>query len=783
VQGIERVNIFGVRHLSPSASFHLLQLLKQKKPKCVLIEGPSDATEVMDDLILKGVKLPVAILAYTTELPVNTVLYPIAEYAPEYQAIKWAKKANAEVRFIDLPSNVLLSLEQHYKRNAHKENKKTPTDEADKTQDIALDHFQMVNTIYDEVARLDGAVNFDDYFERNFEHNINEGSFNTIMKLESSELRQLLEPSEMEAAPIYSARNLIREAYMAMQIQEAIKKGYKPEEILVVTGAYHANQLLHTAPMTKEEYNKLPKKASKLTLMPYSFYRLSSRTGYGAGNTAPAYFQLMWKCMTKNRLEDLPVEYMSRLGRHMRKEGNYCSTASVIEAVRLARSLAYLKEGSQPTLEDLHAAAIACIGHGDASELATAFAMSDVGTAFGALPEGVSQTPIQDDFNRELKRLKLEKYKTTVAEELTLDLRENIRVKSKEAAFIDLNRSTFLHRLAFLGVKFAKEQHARQDGASWREIWTLQWTPEVEVQVIESVIKGETVELAAAFILMERLEACTDVGEAANLVKTAYICELADGTSITTLQKLTTETGDFVKSANACDTLSRLVQYSDIRRFDKEPLETILQQLFLRASLLLVDCSGCDNKAAAEVASAIRAMHRVSQESYDIINTHEDTYERAWVRELRNLATRDDKNPMLSGLCFAILIEKNLMDEDFCTKEVSRRLSPGTPADIGAGWFEGMSGLNRYALLSRVSLWQALDDYVQSLDDDEFKRSVVYMRRAFSSFGAKGKSDVAELLARLWNIDVQDAAILLQAPLNEEEEGALATLDDFDFDI
>jgi len=589
---------------------------------------------------------------------------------------------------------------------------------------------------------------------------------------------------EAEAAPKANANNLIREAYMAMQIQAVLREGFKPEEIVVVTGAYHAERLLHTVPMTEVEFKSLPKRSSQLTLMPYSYYRLSSRTGYGAGNKAPAYYQLMWECMKAGRLTDLPSEYMARLGRVMREGGGYAGTSNVIEAVRLARGLAYVRGGSLPTLADLHEGAIACLGHGNATETATAFAYVDVGTAFGELPEGISQTPIQDDFNREIRRLKMERFKSTVTARLELDLRENIRAKSEDAAFLDLNRSTFLHRLAFLGINFAtldKRAQKRQDGATWREEWDLQWTPEAEIQLVEAVLKGETVELAAAYAMQEQLDDCVDVFEASALITSACVCKLTTviGSALSTLQRLTTQAGDFVKAADACHTLSQLIQYGDLRHFDIEPLKPLLKQLFLRGALLLTDYAGCDDKAAIGAASAMEAMHRVSQENAFLVDDN------VWVKELFSLAARDDKNPKLSGLAFAVLLERNLVDENFCAKEVARRLSPGNPADLGAGWFEGMSLRNRYALLSRVGLWKELDGYIQSLDDEEFKRGLVYLRRAFASFEPREKNSAAELLGELWQTDKigsQEVAILLQAPLNEAEEEALSALDDFDFD-
>ena len=104
IERIERINIFGVRHLSPAASWHLLRLLERVKPKLVLIEGPSDANWLIKHLLHSRVRTPVAMLAYTQELPVDTVLYPLAEYAPEYQAIRFAGE---RARFMDLPSDVL----------------------------------------------------------------------------------------------------------------------------------------------------------------------------------------------------------------------------------------------------------------------------------------------------------------------------------------------------------------------------------------------------------------------------------------------------------------------------------------------------------------------------------------------------------------------------------------------------------------------------------------------------------------------------------------------------
>ena len=66
------VPVFGVRHLSPAGAWHLLRALDEQRPKVVLIEGLADANELVPHLVKPGTKPPVAILAYTSTVPVRS---------------------------------------------------------------------------------------------------------------------------------------------------------------------------------------------------------------------------------------------------------------------------------------------------------------------------------------------------------------------------------------------------------------------------------------------------------------------------------------------------------------------------------------------------------------------------------------------------------------------------------------------------------------------------------------------------------------------------------------
>jgi hypothetical protein len=771
-----QINVFGIRHLSPMGAWQLREYLERIQPDLVLIEGLDDATDLLPDVTRKQTQPPIAILAYTDSLPVRTLVYPFARYSPEYQAICWAHDHDIPVEFFDLPSDVFLGLQDAEIQNL--EQKRREAREPSPSRDEPLVPIGIPEprpSLYQQIAELAGERDYDTYWERHFEHNPDPGTYHGATIELGRAIRELEEDQ-----PHWRAENLVREAYMRRRVEEALASGHRPDKIAAVVGAFHAPVMTGEFPgMTDKELASLPRRTCKRTLMPYSYFRLSSQSGYGAGNHAPAYFELLWQTLNEHGVNDLSRRYLSLVARNLREAGTHRSTAEVIDGVRLAETLSALKDGLAPTLADLRDAAVTLLGQGELTTVKEALAHVDVGTAIGQLPKGVSKTSIQADFDRELERLKLEKYRTSVQQELELDLRENRRVKSEEAAFLDLNRSSFFHRLRVLGVSFAKQSPTRQQSATWAEKWLVQWTPESEIELVEAVLLGETVELAAAYKLKSRLEACTSIAEAAALVRDACLCGLMKSMELARqrLQELAATSSEFIALASAAWQLSLVVRYGDVRRFDPEPLLPLLEELFVEAALALFSAASCDDRAVKPMMQAMDEVNKVGLEFHDRVE------EPLWIEQLRRLADADDRNPPLSGYACAILLERGLMENEALAREVSRRISPGVPADLGAGWFEGLAQRNRYALLARQPLWQQLAEYLESLDEEQFRRALVFLRRAFGPFSAREKRHIAENLAEYWGLNADAASEMIEKPLTEAEEEKLKDLNEFDFDV
>lgn len=742
--------LFGVRHLSPRGAYELVKFLDEKDPDIVLVEGPSDFNEMMADVCREETKPPFAFMAYTRESPIAVSIYPMAVYSPEYQAILWAHRNNKQCRFIDLPSGTFLCIgkEKEDAENEESENDAEPIG-----------------------VRIKKAVGeeTETWWERNIEYTA------VDYREAVNEYGKQIRMSDNSRGKYDVAENMVRECYMKRQIEEALKE-FSPEKTVVVTGAYHVSGLENCSALTDKEIKTLPSVTSLATLMPYSYYRLSARSGYGAGNNAPQYFEMIWDSLCKGDKEYTSYMYVTKIAEYMRANGGITSSAEVIETIRLAKTLAYMRGSRIPSLSDLRDSVISCIGHGNLSEVSKAFAFNEVGTKIGSLPEGVSRTAMQEDFYIKLKELKLEKYKSMCTQTIELDLRENIHVKTEKYKFIDLRRSFFFNRLGVLGIDFAKNQHKVQSRATWSEVWNLQWTPETEIQIVEAAINGDSVRLATEFVFKQKLEMASSIKEISAVISQACLCGMEDtvNAAVRALQQFSVDAVSLGELAMSLEQLSNSVKYGSIRYIDTTHFIPVMKQMFYRSCIVLVSSCRCNNDAVRDVISAMSILNAVDTDN-DFIDSEE------WVKVLCDAALRDDINTKASGYAMSILLERSVFSSEQLSTEVQRRLSKGMPSDLGAAWFEGLSIRNHYTLITRLSLWEKLAEYVDTLDDEEFKRALVFLRRAFSSYSSLEKDQIAENLGEIWGVNAQQVSEVINSAVTEEQQEIIDSLDDFDF--
>ena len=206
-----RLKVFGIRHLSPAGAYYVREYLDHIRPEQILIEGPSDFTELIEELGSEEVKPPVAVMAYTTELPIRTILYPFAVYSPEYQAVLWAREHGCPCRFCDLPSEIFLGLSA--RRQAEKEDGGEPKEGE-----------SPLSFVYRRLDEQSDDGDSETFWERTMEHAADAAGYREGAARFGTALRRLsLGYGEDDE------ETMLREAYMRRAIDEAVKGGIAPE--------------------------------------------------------------------------------------------------------------------------------------------------------------------------------------------------------------------------------------------------------------------------------------------------------------------------------------------------------------------------------------------------------------------------------------------------------------------------------------------------------------------------------------------------------------------------
>src|SRR5690606_37840717 len=90
-------------------------------------------------------------------------------------------------------------------------------------------------------------------------------------------------------------RENLREAHMRKCIRQAEKDGF--QTIAVICGAWHVPALaqMPAAKADNELLKGLPKVKVTATWVPWTYGRLASASGYGAGVLSPGWYEYLWR--------------------------------------------------------------------------------------------------------------------------------------------------------------------------------------------------------------------------------------------------------------------------------------------------------------------------------------------------------------------------------------------------------------------------------------------------------------------------------------------------------
>jgi len=681
--------VFGIRHHGPGSARALVRALEAMRPDMILVEGPPEADPLVALAASENLRPPVALLAYGD----RSSFWPFAVFSPEWQAIQHAIKNEVPLRFCDLPA-------------------------ANRTEATAREEERV-----DAIASLALAAGYEDaerWWEDVIEHR-----------------RDGTSPFEAVAEAMAAVRaehpavhyDLVREAYMRQVLRAVLKEGYA--RVAVVCGAWHVPALQGKLPPSTHDsalLKGLPRKAVSMTWVPWTHGRLAWWTGYGAGVASPGWYHHLFTVV------DRPIErWLVKVARVLREDDLPVSSAHVIEATRLAETLAVLRGRPHAGLSEVTEATRAVLCEGDDLRLGLVQRKVVVGEELGTVPDETPSVPLVRDVAAAQKSLRMPPQ--ALISDIDLDLRKPM----------DLGRSKLLHRLRLLGVEWGAVQEKRGKGTFW-ESWQLAWRPEFSVDLIAASAYGTTVESAATAKVIEHTSDA-DLPTLTSLVEACLLADLpgAQPEVIRALNERAAIDTDVVHLMAAIPALARTFRYGDVRGTSVGDLAPVITGLVTRVQLGLPGAfSNVDDSAAKSLVEVLDRVH----DSIRLLADHLPLRD-GWLETLRSLVDRKDLPGLLAGRLTRLLRDDGALDFEETELRLARVLTVGVPAATSASFVEGFLGTGGLLLVHDEALLRLVDAWLAGLPADGFTTVLPLLRRTFAVFAGPERRAIGERVRNL----------------------------------
>ncbi|MEW9520590.1 DUF5682 family protein [Streptomyces tubercidicus] len=752
--------LLGVRHHGPGSARAVRAALEQCTPSAVLIEGPPEADELVPLAAQEGMRPPVALLAHAQDDPGRAAFWPLAEFSPEWVAMRWALAHDVPVRFIDLPAAHSLAWRDDEGTAEEGTADEGTADEgtADEgTRNEATggretggqEDASGAEVRIDPIGVLAGAAGYDDperWWEDVIEHR---GSGSGAGDGDGGAGADALAPFAALAEAMGALRETygdgghdrdpVREAHMRLRLRAARREF--GDDVAVVCGAWHVPALAQRTTMTADRQllKGLPKVKTAVTWVPWTHQRLSRRSGYGAGIASPGWYGHLFSA------PDRPVErWLTKVAGLLRAEDYAVSSAHVIEAVRLAEGLATVRGRPLAGLTELDDAVRAVMGDGTDAPSSLIHDRLVVGEVLGEVPEDAPAVPLQRDIARSQRTLRLKP--EALERELELDLRKET----------DAGRSRLLHRMRLLGIPWGEPTRSRGSTGTFRETWRLRWEPELSVRVAEAGIWGTTVLAAATAKAVSEAAGAGGLAEVTALAERCLLAGLPDALPVVmrTLSDRAALDADVGHLAQALPALVRSVRYGDVRGTDAAALREVATGLAERVFVGLPPaCLGLDADGAAEMRGHLDATHQ----AVGLLGRPESERQsegqplRArWAGVLRAVSERDSVPGPLRGRATRLLLDDGELGDGGAERLMGLALSPGTPPTDAAGWIEGFvgGGDGGMLLVHDARLLALVDGWLTGVPEAAFTDVLPLLRRTFAEYETGVRRTLGELIRR-----------------------------------
>jgi hypothetical protein len=744
------VHFAPVRHHSPACARAVRALIAEVQPAAVLIEGSSEFDALLPILLSPETQPPVAVLSLHRQgsgpglrgkngQPGETVstIYPLADFSPEWVALRAADSAGASIAFIDQPHGSRVAPQDDATRGLMGERyyAESRTLAALARDQHCRDHDELWEHLF-ELRRLHGprtrvGARHQPVFPCDWQRFFDEVfHWAALARLD-------YEPEVLEAEG-----STAREAVMAAHV--AAWRARVDGPLVVVTGAFHTLALVETlaeslagtpertAPATAAGVPAAPAESAGHWLIRYDLTRLDAHSGYGAGIRSPGYYQRQWDATGD---EDFARACLIDIARHANaaQTADRISLAEVKEACLQAERLAELRGHPWPGRTDLLDACTSCFASGESLPPAVRDGIGQVfgGSKLGMVPKDAPAPPIVAEAREQAAKLRFN-LTDSARHHTVLDIRRSANAR---------RRARFLALMSYLRTGFGTSATGPdyvfgRNLGRLREEWDYAWTPMVEAALIALAPDGATLAEAARTRLRRTEAELADSParrssrEVAKLVAQAALVGLPDEVArlirrVDRMAEHDPDLGSVVASAHYLTGLWRSRDMLDLESpatLVRAAAQTLPQVAYLADQTASVK-SEDEPEAINQLLAAWELADRLAEDGEVDPSAVRDAFAR--------LRTRPDTAPGVSGCVLALGVQMGDAAESALAARLVAAFSPGADPDHAVRFLNGLMRTAPDLFLHIPELFEAVDAAIGRLSDNDFLIFLPDLRRSF----------------------------------------------------
>lgn len=763
------VVFFPVRHHSPLCSYHIIKTIENYKPDAILIEGPENASELIDYMVSEKTKPPFCIyLSYddktgeiSEEHEKYCAFYPFLEYSPELVSLKEGRKKGLHCEFIDLSYGEKLL--------------NTPRLTEQEIKSYGSDRTFIQSDYYKKLTEELGCKNFNELWEMLFEI---EGYYqNTYEFVRNLFFYCYYSRENTSDEDLLYHGDIIREYYMFENIKKNMKKYNK---ILVVTGGIHTISLINLIDKendTKREIKKIKKQETSSYLMPYSFEESDQNNGYESGMVFPFFYQKVWENILKNRkkpFEETVLRFIINTANTIRKKQSL-SIADEMQSFYMSKGLSELREKKECGVFELIDAVKSSFVKGESNALNQPSIKNLyrllTGMEFGCIDPDSGVPPIVNDFNELCRKFKIQT-NTSLSKSTKLDIYNNEQHREK---------SYFFHQMNFLNTNFCS--HVKGNDVNntngrilLRETWEYRYSANIQVVLISNSVYGATIKQACFSLLSKELTNQHNNSKMLSkyLLKANYMG--IDNIYKDYLEKLKTIVGDDVEFISVMECFMNLCSIKDYSEMVENNqilfLNDILEISLNRIFTLMYTITKIKKEDEDKICDGIKFLY-----NYFIDNVNTE-FENNFIQNMFSIYNDVSSNGALSGISTGILLKKDKISlEEMMTKFNSYIDGSEDIKKMSASFLKGFFRIAKDIIFVDNRLIESLNNILKDVSGNLFLEILPDLRLAFTYFLPFETDKIAKQVSSLYNVSQE--SILYSELLNQEEIEYAVKVDKF----